>query len=76
MAIAFLLALAIACPATAPVGSQSKEALAFAVIGDSGTGQAPQYEVARQIKAYREKVRFDFVLMLGDNILALHSANT
>ncbi|HKQ06212.1 MAG TPA: metallophosphoesterase [Blastocatellia bacterium] len=67
-AIAFLLALAFACPATAPVASQSKEALAFAVIGDSGTGQAPQYEVARQMKAYREKVRFDFVLMLGDNI--------
>jgi Calcineurin-like phosphoesterase len=40
----------------------------FAVIGDSGTGEKDQYEVARQMAKYREKFQYDFVLMLGDNI--------
>lgn len=40
----------------------------FAVIGDSGTGKAGQYAVARQMKVAGEKNRFEFVLMLGDNI--------
>ncbi len=45
----------------------------FAVIGDSGTGDRNQYEVARQLEAYREAVGFDFVIMLGDNIYGGHS---
>jgi hypothetical protein len=40
----------------------------FAVIGDTGTGQAPQIEVAREMEAYRQVVGFTFVIMLGDNI--------
>src|SRR6266568_3348127 len=40
----------------------------FAVIGDNGTGDKPQYDVAQQMSTYREKTRFDFVIMLGDNI--------
>jgi hypothetical protein len=40
----------------------------FAVIGDSGTGEAPQYEVARQLAAAREVFPFQFVIMLGDNL--------
>lgn len=40
----------------------------FAVIGDNGTGEKGQYEVAREMAAYHQKVSFDFVLMLGDNI--------
>jgi predicted phosphodiesterase len=40
----------------------------FAVIGDSGRGNPPQYEVAAQMVAFREDFDFDFVLMLGDNI--------
>lgn len=45
----------------------------FAVIGDSGTGDREQYEVAREMEAYREAVKFDFVIMLGDNIYGSHS---
>lgn len=45
----------------------------FAVIGDSGTGLRPQYEVAKQMEACREKVNFTFVLMLGDNIYGGHA---
>jgi predicted phosphodiesterase len=44
----------------------------FAVIGDSGTGQHDQYEVAEKMELYREKVNFDFVIMLGDNIYGGH----
>ena len=40
----------------------------FAVIGDSGTGDLPQLQVAQEMEAYRQIVSFSFVLMLGDNI--------
>jgi 3',5'-cyclic AMP phosphodiesterase CpdA len=42
--------------------------LKFAVIGDNGTGQTPQYEVGQQMAAARSSFAFDFVLMLGDNL--------
>src|SRR3954454_2243329 len=45
----------------------------FAVIGDSGTGEREQYEVARQMVAYWQATKFDFVIMLGDNIYGGHS---
>ena len=45
----------------------------FAVIGDSGTGEREQYEIAQQLEAYRQKVGFDFVIMLGDNIYGSHN---
>jgi hypothetical protein len=40
----------------------------FAVIGDSGTGRGPQYEIGRQMDVLHKKEGFGFVLMLGDNI--------
>jgi predicted phosphodiesterase len=40
----------------------------FAVIGDTGTGQTPQYEVARQMLKIHGTQPFEFVLMLGDNL--------
>jgi hypothetical protein len=40
----------------------------FAVIGDSGRGHAPQYEVAARMTAFREAFDYGFVLMLGDNV--------
>src|SRR5262245_12323642 len=40
----------------------------FAVIGDNGTGDQPQYEVANQMAQFHDKFRFDRVIMLGDNI--------
>src|SRR5438045_2069903 len=51
-----------------------KHSVRFAVIGDSGTGDKEQYEVARQMESYRQAVGFDFVIMLGDNIYGGHSA--
>jgi len=43
----------------------------FAIIGDSGTGERPQYEVAQRMAAFHRDFPFDFVLMLGDNIYGL-----
>jgi 3',5'-cyclic AMP phosphodiesterase CpdA len=45
----------------------------FAVIGDSGTGGRDQYDIAEQMQAFRQVVKFDFVIMLGDNIYGGHS---
>jgi len=42
--------------------------LKFAVIGDNGTGEPPQHDVARQMTSSRASFPFDFVLMLGDNL--------
>ncbi len=44
------------------------QSVRFGVIGDNGTGDKPQYEIAQQMEKFRGKVGFDFVLMLGDNI--------
>lgn len=46
----------------------------FAVIGDSGTGESPQYEVAQQMVRARDTFPFDFTVMLGDNIYHGHSS--
>lgn len=43
-------------------------ALQFAVIGDNGTGEAPQYDVARQMLKTHATDPFEFVLMMGDNL--------
>jgi hypothetical protein len=42
--------------------------LRFAVIGDSGRGSRPQYDVAARMEAWRREFAFDFVLMAGDNV--------
>src|SRR3954467_992980 len=50
----------------------AKDSVRFAVIGDSGTGDQKQYEVAKEMEIYRQAVGFDFVIMLGDNIYGAH----
>jgi 3',5'-cyclic AMP phosphodiesterase CpdA len=42
--------------------------LSFAVIGDTGTGEEPQFAIAKRMVEARQKTPFDFVIMLGDNI--------
>lgn len=58
---------AAAAPQLAPLHGGSG-ALRFAVIGDHGTGEEPQYEVARQLLKAHAIVPFEFVLMAGDNL--------
>jgi 3',5'-cyclic AMP phosphodiesterase CpdA len=40
----------------------------FVAIGDNGTGDQPQYDIARQMAAARSRFPFDLVIMLGDNM--------
>jgi Calcineurin-like phosphoesterase len=40
----------------------------FAVIGDTGTGDSHQREVATQLAAWRGKFPFGFIVMMGDNL--------
>src|SRR5947208_1901557 len=52
-----------------PVASSRRSRLPVCgVIGDSGTGLKPQYDVAKQLARYHEKFPFEFVIMLGDNL--------
>ena len=44
------------------------DSVRFGVIGDNGTGDAPQYEVGKQLAAYHQKFPFTFVIMMGDNL--------
>jgi hypothetical protein len=44
----------------------------FGIIGDSGTGDQAQWDIAAEMAATRGKFPFEFVLMLGDNIYGGH----
>jgi 3',5'-cyclic AMP phosphodiesterase CpdA len=48
--------------------ANSPGSVKFAVIGDNGTGDRPEYEVAQQMAAFHAKFQFDTVIMLGDNM--------
>jgi hypothetical protein len=60
--------LVSAAPAVQVTLPKLEDSVRFAVIGDSGTGDRPQYEVAqRLVEAYRQ-FPFTFGIMLGDNL--------
>lgn len=71
--LAGLLPLLAAMPVPRPsaqavVGPAPAAAVLFAVIGDNGTGDQEQYEVAAQMAASRLEFPFELVLMVGDNM--------
>jgi 3',5'-cyclic AMP phosphodiesterase CpdA len=43
------------------------DSVKFAVIGDNGTGDREQYDVADQMRRVQATFRFDLVIMMGDN---------
>ena len=57
-------------PETFPLKPNS---VRFAIIGDSGSGDSFQNEIARQMVEVRAKFPFEFVVMLGDNIYGGHT---
>jgi hypothetical protein len=68
---AAILAILIAGlrPAPAAQGLANRPgSVKFAVIGDNGTGERAQYEVARQMDAFHALFAFETVIMLGDNL--------
>jgi 3',5'-cyclic AMP phosphodiesterase CpdA len=42
--------------------------LKFAAIGDNGTGEPPEYDVASQMDVWHGRFPYDMVIMLGDNM--------
>ena len=40
----------------------------FGVIGDNGTGEREQYDIAERMAAFHGIFPFEFVIMLGDNM--------
>jgi hypothetical protein len=67
--ILLLATMAAAVDITPPIKLPMKpKSVRFAVIGDTGTGETPQYEVGRQLANFHSVFPFDFVIMLGDNM--------
>ena len=64
--VAGLAAAAVA--AQAPPLPNRPGSLKFAAIGDNGTGDRPQYELADQMTKAHATFPFDLVIMLGDNM--------
>jgi hypothetical protein len=68
------LLLAFFASASASAGAQELRlplksgSLRFAAIGDTGTASREQYDIGKQMAAFRARFPFDFVIMLGDNI--------
>jgi predicted phosphodiesterase len=44
------------------------DSVKFVAMGDNGTGDRPQYELAEQMMRLHNTFRFDLVIMLGDNM--------
>lgn len=73
-AIAIGLALAGGAGLVVPLVAQPTalpnrpDSVKFAAIGDNGTGERPQFEIAQQMTSARGRFPFDLVIMLGDNM--------
>ena len=71
--LAWAIALAV-CLSAGPAGAQevspptSPDSVLFLAIGDTGTGDRRQNEVADQIIKAREVFPFTFAIMMGDNL--------
>jgi hypothetical protein len=70
----FLVAAACAAACVLALHAQTinlpnkSDSLKFAIIGDSGTGDANQLRVAQMLWNAHQKFPYEFVLMMGDNI--------
>src|SRR4051812_7125042 len=54
-------------PSQVPLPNKA-DTLHFAVIGDNGTGDKPQYDIGQQLAAWYSRFKFPIVVMMGDNI--------
>jgi hypothetical protein len=64
---AFAGGLALAPPGFTRAQAPANAPVVFAALGDTGTGDAAQYDTARAMVRARREVPFDMVLLLGDN---------
>jgi predicted phosphodiesterase len=57
-----------AAAATGVLAPTAQSSLRFAVLGDTGTGDRPQYQIGEQLAKSRAVFPFEFVIMVGDNM--------
>ena len=50
------------------------DSVKFAAMGDNGTGDRAEYDVASQMSAWHRTFPYDFVMMLGDNLYGSQKA--
>jgi hypothetical protein len=67
LSCAIALASAVLLAQSAPLPNRA-DSVKFAAIGDNGTGDREQYEVAEQMAKAHTWFPFDLVIMLGDNM--------
>ena len=54
----------------------SDQSVKFAAIGDTGTGDRRQYDVAADLAEAHASFPFEFVIMMGDNIYGSDSPSS
>src|SRR5688572_5639470 len=59
---------AASAPSASVTLPMKEGSLRLAVFGDAGRGTKEQYDLGRLMESYRQAVRFDTVLLTGDNI--------
>src|SRR5688572_19804235 len=76
---ALFFVFALAATAFGPVGAQQPVtehvalpnkagSLKFAVLGNSGTGERAQYQLAEQMATFHQRFKYDLVVLAGGNI--------
>jgi 3',5'-cyclic AMP phosphodiesterase CpdA len=68
LSVCLILAVASGLTAAGIALPDTPGSLRFAVIGDMGTGERPQLDVAERMAALRTRFTYDMVLMVGDNL--------
>ena len=68
VALLFVVAVGLLAAQQASPLPARPDSLKFAVIGDTGTGASPEYDVGARMSEARSMFPFDTVIMLGDNI--------
>ena len=60
---------ALQSPAELPVPLPNNDgSLKFSVLGDFGTGERPQYQLAEQMATLHGRFKYDLVVLVGDNL--------
>ena len=69
LALLLIASVCLAVPSAQDLALPNKpDSVKFAVIGDQGSGEKPQYEVGSQMATFHKKFPFTFVITVGDNL--------
>lgn len=66
--IVVLTLVALSLSGLAQSAAPADAEVIFAIIGDTGTAEEGQFEIGKRLNECQEKFKYDFVIMLGDNI--------